>query len=266
MDRRRRDRPAGARAGTASAGVGGSGRRRKCTPAGPGPTRVVRWRCRSTRRRPGRVGSGHHSARSFHGPEIEVQDAERRVRQHVGEHVERDAEPLGDRLAVARVGHEQLQHARGLAQRGGALHRLRRVDRVDEPDAAVVRRARARRAAADRRSTQVTPSGCSASSLRRMGRASLPFVGGEVASHRTDSSNPAHRPGVRWRGVACLSDPLPRAPARPVLTRSEDRHAQGHRSHASPTTARRCSTASRSRSTTARAPRWSASTASARRR
>ena len=58
--------------------------------------------------------------------------------QHVGEDVERHAQPLGDRRAVARVGHEQLQHARGLAERGGALDRLRRVDRVDEPDAAVV--------------------------------------------------------------------------------------------------------------------------------
>ena len=52
--------------------------------------------------------------------------------------MERDVQTLGDRGAVARVGHEQLQHARGLAERGGALQRLRRVDRVDEPDAAVV--------------------------------------------------------------------------------------------------------------------------------
>ena len=47
-------------------------------------------------------------------------------------------EALGDRLAVARVGHEELQHAGGLAERGGALDRLGRVDRVHEPDAAVV--------------------------------------------------------------------------------------------------------------------------------
>ena len=49
---------------------------------------------------------------------------------------ERDAEPRRPRRAVARVAVEQLQDACGLAERADALLELRRVDRVDQPDAA----------------------------------------------------------------------------------------------------------------------------------
>ena len=83
-------------------------------------------------------GSGHHSARSFQSQLVERKHGERRVRDHVGQREERHAEPRRDRLAVALVGDEQLQHGRRLAERRDALHRLRLVDRVDEPHAAVV--------------------------------------------------------------------------------------------------------------------------------
>ncbi len=61
--------------------------------------------------------------------------------------MERHAEPLGDRLAVAVVGDEELQHGRRLAERGDALHRLGHVQRVHEPHTTLVRE-RVRRAAA----------------------------------------------------------------------------------------------------------------------
>src|SRR6478736_1385677 len=49
---------------------------------------------------------------------------------------ERDAEPCRPGSPVARVPVEQLQDARGLAERPDAILELRRVDRVDQPDAA----------------------------------------------------------------------------------------------------------------------------------
>ena len=106
-------------------------------------------------------------------PEVQVEDRERRVREHVGEDVERHAQPLGDRVAVALVGDEQLQHAGGLAERGGALERLR------ASNGSTSQTRPSSTSACDARSsgsstTQVTPSGCSASSLKRMSRGPYP--------------------------------------------------------------------------------------------
>ena len=60
-------------------GRAGARRRRKCTPAGPRPDGVVRARCRSTPATTSPRGSGHHSARSFHGPRSRFRTRERRV-------------------------------------------------------------------------------------------------------------------------------------------------------------------------------------------
>jgi hypothetical protein len=60
-------------------------------------------------------------------------DFERRVGNPRRQARERHAETSGDRLAVAVVTVEQLQHAGGPAKRGGRVQRLRIVKRVDQP-------------------------------------------------------------------------------------------------------------------------------------
>ncbi len=73
-------------------------------------------------------------------PEAVVQHRQR-LKRRAGEALERpherDAEPRRPGRAVARVTVEQLQDACRLAERPDAVLELRRVDGVDQPDAAV---------------------------------------------------------------------------------------------------------------------------------
>ena len=62
---------------------------------------------------------------------------ERRAGHLRGRHVQRHAQPRGDRRAVAVVAVEELEHAARLAERRDARVETGEVGRVDEPDAAV---------------------------------------------------------------------------------------------------------------------------------
>ena len=65
-----------------------------------------------------------------HGHDLE------RAAGHGGRQAQvRHPEPRGDRGAVAVVAVEQLEHARGRAERGRVIERLGHVDGVDQPDA-----------------------------------------------------------------------------------------------------------------------------------
>ena len=93
---------------------------------------------------PSDVGADERPARRLPerdlAPEAVVphrQRLERRAGDALQRPHERHAEPRRPGRAVARVAVEQLQDACRLAERADALLELRRVDGVDQPDAAV---------------------------------------------------------------------------------------------------------------------------------
>jgi hypothetical protein len=105
-----------------------------CQPLVPG-TKV--------RRGAERVAAGEHAAigpperNLLPGTAVLDRDAGKRTERALRDEVVADAEPGGERAAVAVVPVEQLEHARGRTGRTNAFLDAFPVDGVDHPDAAV---------------------------------------------------------------------------------------------------------------------------------